>query len=246
MEENELFHQVIKFDSKFFFIVNTKEGKTLNVHFGDEKIADELDYHSFAVEFAKAYGLILDFEAKTLRFLKNLNPGNESFTITVSYNTLTNKTLRILYRGIRINEDEILILTSPDSSTENSFDELTKTYSRGYLMGTVKESIAKNESFVLMIVDVDNFKEYNDSYGHMFGDIVLIEISSAIKDFLGSNGYVSRIGGDEFLICYKVDDSYDSVYDVCRRLKESVTKASISSARNVEYTVTVGASRFTI
>ena len=244
MEKNELFERVIKHDGKFFFIVNTKLSKVFSAYYGNKEIADELDYHSFAVEFAKVYGLILDFEAKTLRFLKNLNPGNESFTITVSYNTLNNKTLRILYSGVRINEDEILILTSPDTNTENSFDELTKTHSRGYLMGVVKEAIARNESFVLMIVDVDNFKEYNDMYGHMFGDIVLIEIVSAIKDFLGSDGYVSRIGGDEFLICYKADDSYDTVYDVCKRLKESIAKASISSARNVKYTVTIGCSRF--
>lgn len=244
MEKNELFETVIKHDGKFFFIVNTKLGKVLNAYYGNKKIADELDYHSFAAQFAKVYGLILDFEAKTLRFLENLNPGNESFTITVSYNTLNNKTLRILYSGARINEDEILILTCPDSATENSFDELTKTHSRGYLMGVVKEAIAKNESFVLMIVDVDNFKEYNDMYGHMFGDIVLIEIVSAIKDFLGTDGYVSRIGGDEFLICYKVDDSYDSVHAVCRRLKEAIAKASVSSARNIEYTVTIGCSRY--
>ncbi len=243
MEKAELFETVIKNDGKFFFVVNTKNKEILNIYLGDTLIAPKLSYHDLAVEFAKVYGLVLDFEAKTMRFLNNLNPGNESFSLTVSYNTLNNKTLRILYKGIRINSDEILFITNTEQSTENSFDELTKSYSRGYVMGVVKESIVKNVPFALMIVDVDNFKEYNDTYGHMFGDIVLIEIASAIKDFIGDRGYVSRIGGDEFLVYYKLDDSIDA-YEACRSLKQNVLKASTISARNVEYTVTIGCSRF--
>lgn len=244
MEKNELFEQVIKHDGKFFFIVNTKTKKALDLYLGNEKIADEVDYKGLAIEFAKAYNLILDFEAKTVRFLNNLNPGNEKFSVTVTYNTLANKSIRISYYGIRLNEDEVLIITSPDINENNSFDELTKTYSRGYLTGVIKEKIATKESFILMIVDVDNFKEYNDMYGHMFGDIVLIEIVSAIKDFLKDKGFVSRIGGDEFLICYKSSNDYNEVYEACRKLKDIIYSASTKSARNVEYTVTIGCSRF--
>ena len=52
----------------------------------------------------------------------------------------------------------------------------------------------------MMMVDVDNFKLINDTYGHMLGDAVLQEISAELQHLFRSDDVIARIGGDEFLI----------------------------------------------
>lgn len=60
----------------------------------------------------------------------------------------------------------------------------------------------------MMIIDLDNFKQINDSYGHMFGDAVLTEISSQLQRLFRTGDVIVRIGGDEFLVymCSFADD----------------------------------------
>ena len=58
----------------------------------------------------------------------------------------------------------------------------------------------KNEKFAVLSIDLDNFKNINDNFGHKAGDIVLKEVASRLNEIISSNGIISRIGGDEFLI----------------------------------------------
>ena len=50
------------------------------------------------------------------------------------------------------------------------------------------------------MLDLDSFKEVNDTYGHMFGDEVILNVARIVKDAVGKNGYVGRVGGDEFFV----------------------------------------------
>jgi diguanylate cyclase (GGDEF)-like protein len=54
--------------------------------------------------------------------------------------------------------------------------------------------------YVLLVIDIDNFKLVNDNYGHLVGDQVLILLANAIGSTIGSNNVSGRIGGDEFAI----------------------------------------------
>lgn len=63
------------------------------------------------------------------------------------------------------------------------------------------ECINNEESFSLIFIDIDNFKLYNDTYGHMLGDAALIKVASAIKDsFLHLTHAIARYGGEEFIV----------------------------------------------
>ena len=59
---------------------------------------------------------------------------------------------------------------------------------------------AKQNRVTLVILDVDHFKSVNDTYGHLYGDKVLSRVGYKLKEIVGDNGVVGRIGGDEFLI----------------------------------------------
>jgi diguanylate cyclase (GGDEF)-like protein len=79
-----------------------------------------------------------------------------------------------------------------------SHDELTGAYNRsGY---DLLLSSVDLENVYMLLFDIDNFKEINDTYGHAVGDKVLIKLVSVLKRYFRSDDYVCRIGGDEFVV----------------------------------------------
>ena len=86
-----------------------------------------------------------------------------------------------------------------------SKDSLTGAYSRRYLF-EVYGGVSRQHHFCLFLIDIDNFKEVNDSYGHPAGDALLVELSSILAQFCGSSGQVVRLGGDEFVVLLKIQN----------------------------------------
>ena len=86
-------------------------------------------------------------------------------------------------------------------------DSLTGLYNRHYgeiWMKQVKEEARDTgEPFSIAIADIDFFKKFNDCYGHDCGDMVLRKVSELLQTQVGRQGYVSRWGGEEFLIRFK-------------------------------------------
>ena len=86
-------------------------------------------------------------------------------------------------------------------------DSLTGLYNRHYgeiWMKQVKEEARDTgEPFSIAIADIDFFKKFNDCYGHDCGDMVLRKVSEVLQTQVGRQGYVSRWGGEEFLIIFK-------------------------------------------
>lgn len=91
-------------------------------------------------------------------------------------------------------------------------DQLTGIYNReGFyrkLTTLLKEMKCgeRKASLGLMFVDLDNFKPYNDTYGHDIGDLVLIRMANIFKELCKEDGFVCRYGGDEFLLVFYTDD----------------------------------------
>lgn len=80
-------------------------------------------------------------------------------------------------------------------------DALTGLPNRSYLQHCIHDWIYKDSpSFSLFYIDMDHFKNVNDSFGHEFGDNVLIELSKRLKSLMRDDSIVLRQGGDEFLI----------------------------------------------
>lgn len=83
-------------------------------------------------------------------------------------------------------------------------DSLTSLYNRRYfdlkLIEEARKADRENQELSLMMIDFDNFKHYNDSYGHQTGDKLLQEVASIIKSSLRRSDMVFRYGGDEFSV----------------------------------------------
>lgn len=89
-------------------------------------------------------------------------------------------------------------------SVEAYKDSLTGLWNRKYTEEHVNEYLAdETVKGALFILDMDNFKEVNDTYGHIRGDVVLTEFANILKGSTRDNDIVCRIGGDEFIVFFK-------------------------------------------
>jgi diguanylate cyclase (GGDEF)-like protein len=90
-----------------------------------------------------------------------------------------------------------------------TYDSLTGVYNRATYISKMDERLLKRKNFKtwLMLIDLDNFKQVNDQYGHNKGDLVLVKVSHVLKNIIEKKGFVSRYGGDEFaVIVYDADE----------------------------------------
>ncbi len=102
-------------------------------------------------------------------------------------------------------------------------DPLTGIYNRGYLMEQMEKRIRQdNISFISVIMDVDDFKKINDTYGHSFGDSVLKTFAGMMAEEVEGNGFAARFGGEEFMMIFDHDDktaAMQSLENLARRLE---------------------------
>ena len=93
-----------------------------------------------------------------------------------------------------------------NDKNEQYLDSLTKCYNRHYLPHIEDFELA-GEEFYVSFLDIDHFKNINDTYGHKTGDIVLQEFAKVLKSSLkGKKDFVLRWGGEEFVLFFKVKD----------------------------------------
>lgn len=132
-----------------------------------------------------------------------------------------------------------------DKTLDIILDDLTKAVSRPYIISYVKDLIEKKTPFTMLMLDVDNFKQINDRYGHLMGDEVLSIVGDRLIEYIGDSGFVGRYGGDEFLIILNGQYSYDDVWLKIRKLLNICFRKEFVALDNKIYiTATVGSVSF--
>lgn len=122
-------------------------------------------------------------------------------------------------------------------------DPLTGLVSRTYMIEFAKSLIEEKTPFSYGMIDLDNFKEVNDTYGHSTGDEILASVSERLVDYLGEDGVAGRYGGDEILFVNTKNLTYDDNYKWCEVLyeKDTVLKRTYKlSTRDIFVTGTLG------
>lgn len=83
---------------------------------------------------------------------------------------------------------------------ETMRDPLTRLYNRKACDQLIVEKLIKNDGFAFLMLDIDNFKQVNDIYGHHIGDVALIYLSDQLVTHFCNTDIIVRLGGDEFII----------------------------------------------
>ncbi len=124
-------------------------------------------------------------------------------------------------------------------------DFLTGLYNRRYFFKDMESYFAQatqnSESFAIAMIDIDNFKKINDTYGHDLGDKAIVNLSEILRSNIGQNDIVSRFGGDEFCVVLK-NISPSSATEVFERLRQQVQNSVTLSDKgeDVYFTISIG------
>ncbi len=102
-----------------------------------------------------------------------------------------------------------------------------RLYFHNYLKDALKEAEEKNYSLSLVIFDIDYFKQFNDTYGHIFGDKVIAEVATYVKQWLDEDDLIARYGGEEFVIVFP-RTNLKSAYKKTEALREAIIEKEIS------------------
>jgi diguanylate cyclase (GGDEF)-like protein len=182
----------------------------------------------FAVLFAS---FTLAFRNSVLRRLSALF--SVSFLLQAIVGFWNNKLLNTLltfysYLLIAVAFFYSVSLTKTIRSLRNKayMDALTKVNNRGFLEDVLKKELENygklGINYCILFIDMYNFKDINDTYGHAKGDQVLAEVGYRLRKHLRSDDFIIRYGGDEFVAILK-DIKEDKISTVIERLKNALT-----------------------
>lgn len=127
-------------------------------------------------------------------------------------------------------------------------DALTGLYNRKHFMELadmdIQRSLRMNQVVYMAILDLDFFKNINDTYGHPAGDIVLKTSAEIFRKNIRSYDLICRYGGEEFLIMFVVKDEKE-VHDVAERIREGIKHTIMSyEGSKIKVTCSIGIARF--
>lgn len=113
---------------------------------------------------------------------------------------------------------------------QSTMDRLTELYNRSYLDPFLESEIdaakKENQKVSVIMVDMDHFKEINDSYGHIVGDHVLTIFAQVVLKCIRKTDIIARYGGDEFIVVLPNTDT-ETAKTIAERIREDVSNTYI-------------------
>jgi len=123
-------------------------------------------------------------------------------------------------------------------------DKLTGLKNRVYLDKMYSQELKRaqryNTPFCVMILDIDDFKKVNDTYGHLIGDTVLVQLSKLLTKYIRTSDMLGRWGGEEFLIITPQTE-YRDACDLAEKLRLLISKENFDTVGQVRCSFGVGA-----
>lgn len=138
--------------------------------------------------------------------------------------------------------------TAMEIMNELQYDSLTGVYNKKTITEYAKKRISeeKEKRIVIAILDVDHFKSVNDTFGHLYGDKVLARVGGRLKEIVGEDGVIGRIGGDEFMIVFNGLDDDQVLRGMLRAIRTQIKWEFAEDFENLSITCSIGASIFPV
>lgn len=140
-------------------------------------------------------------------------------------------------------EDKAADISVQDELRDAGTDLLNKKAITNYARKLIDKRVG--HKVTIAIIDINDFKSVNDTYGHMFGDEVLRDVAGILKKTVGRNGLCGRIGGDEMFIVMEHLEDDESIRTVFRTIKNNVSWLYHNDPRNInKITCSIGAASY--
>lgn len=164
-----------------------------------------------------------------LRLVKVTDSFDKIIGIVGLLNDITSTKEKEEYLNRKAEQDGLTLLLN-----KKSFEDKVKNY--------LKEVDRKDIKTIgtIVTIDIDNFKEVNDKFGHPTGNKILKDVATILKENFRYSDFIGRMGGDEFMIFMKEAYSYDIVEEKCRMLKNLLV-INLEDSSNFKVTCSIGA-----
>lgn len=168
----------------------------------------------------------------------------QRISLHVHTNTLKHEKSQGLYHVIFLTENTEQKRYQEKLEHSASHDLLTNLPNRFLLLNKLSEAMAvchhQQNILGLIFVDLDNFKEINDTLGHYVGDQVLKSIARRMENTIRENDFVARLGGDEFVVLFTSLHSKEQLSPLLTRLLENMKKPVSVEGENISVTFSAG------
>ena len=119
-------------------------------------------------------------------------------------------------------------------------DHLTGLPNRTHFLQLLAAAIERGPEVAVLFVDLNDFKQINDTYGHAVGDLILVEVADRLRAQLGGHGTAGRFGGDEFLVLLDALDDDHTPEATARRLLAALDRPHRPDGRELVVSVSIG------
>jgi diguanylate cyclase (GGDEF)-like protein/PAS domain S-box-containing protein len=168
----------------------------------------------------------------------HLTIGGRHYLFGIFRDITDHKTIEVLLRDSKKRYRELSII-----------DGLTQLYNSRYFYFQLKIELDRSNRYeqplTLLLLDLDNFKAFNDVYGHVEGDQVLLRLGQVVKKCLRETDFAYRYGGEEFTILLPMTTSADGAV-TAERIRTEFKKENFSpvSGKDVHMTVSIGLAQY--
>lgn len=223
MELGDLLVDIIKEDD----IIKYQDKFTVNPLISEHKSSDDIIYLNLFYEINDDVFLHISTPKDTFYYKFNCITNLSAFSLILVFII---SFVFINFIIISFTKDRITFLDESNEKHKRHsyYDTLTGAYTRLYLDEWLKNTNKLNYS--LVFIDIDDFKDINDEYGHQKGDEVLIEIVSIINNEIRDNDFIVRYGGDEFIVLLDCACK-DIAKNIINRIDTTLKTSSLSELK---------------
>ncbi|WP_411360180.1 diguanylate cyclase [Pseudidiomarina salilacus] len=201
--------------------------------------------HPLAIYFLLGHSFFFIFNALAVLYYKSILDFSYITKHGVGIGIMLEALMLAFIVAYRIKMLEQVKASQEQLRIEAQTDPLTGLYNRRYFYRRANELLEKAKDqeipMAVLAVDLDDFKQVNDTYGHQLGDRVLVEIAQLLRDSCRSQDVVARFGGEEFVVLlYRT--SLSSAAAIAETLRQQVHGITIAAnkAEDLQVTVSIG------
>jgi len=198
------------------------------------------------------WSLVLTAERSGFEFLQIIKPENHSMAMTLAYTAMAISVVSVIIIYAEMNKvlRHSLLYSNRELAHLSSHDQLTGLPNRRFyderMTVALQRSAERGAMMGLMILDLNDFKEVNDTHGHGAGDKLLITVAHRIQATLRETDLIARLGGDEFAALLEDVRSPDEVTRIAHKLSQAIEQPVTVRHEELRFSASIGVAIFPI